>query len=94
FVSVYVDDIYVNPSNYSATSGSTVITFTKAYLNSLSVGTHTVLVNFTDGYAETTITIENKAVSTGDNIMSYMIIFAVTSLALGGVVLRKKFTRK
>lgn len=94
FLSVYVDDIYVNPSNYTATSGSTIITFSKAYLNSLSVGTHTVLVNFTDGYAETTLTIENKVVGTGDNIMNYMIIFLLTSATLGTVVLRKKFSRK
>lgn len=94
FLSVYVDDIYVNPSNYTATSGSTIITFTKAYLNSLSVGTHTVVVNFTDGYAETTITIENKVVGTGDNIMNYMVIFLLTSLTVGGVILRKKFARK
>lgn len=94
FLSVYVDDIYVNPSNYTANSGSTIITFSKAYLNSLSVGTHTVVVNFTDGYAETTLTIENKVVSTGDNIMNYFVIFAITSIALGGVVLRKKFARK
>lgn len=32
--------------------------FAKEYVNSLSVGAHTVRFNYTDGYAETTLTIK------------------------------------
>jgi len=60
FVNVELDGTVVDSKYYTATSGSTVITFTKAYLEGLPVGQHTVRVNFTDGYAETTLTVARK----------------------------------
>lgn len=58
FVSVSVDGKTVESKSYSLKSGSTILTFTKEYVNSLSVGAHTVRFNYTDGYAETTLTIK------------------------------------
>lgn len=57
FVSVAVDGKVIDAKNYTAQSGSTIITFTKEYIASLSVGSHTVRINFTDGYAETKLTV-------------------------------------
>lgn len=60
FVSVEMDGKVVDSKNYTAKSGSTIITFSKEYMSSLSAGKHTVKVNFTDGYAETTLTVAQK----------------------------------
>ena len=38
---VYVDDSLVENSNYTSESGSTIIKFTKQFMNTLSVGKHT-----------------------------------------------------
>ena len=62
FVDVEMDGEVVDSKNYTAKSGSTVITFTKKYMNSLALGKHDVKVNFTDGSAETTLTVAKKAV--------------------------------
>lgn len=58
FVSVSVDGKNVDSKYYSLKSGSTILTFTKEYVNSLSVGKHNVHFNYTDGYAETSLTIK------------------------------------
>lgn len=49
FVSVSVDGKAVASSNYTVKSGSTVLTFSNAYLNTLSVGDHTVTMNYKAG---------------------------------------------
>lgn len=60
FVSVEMDGKVVDSKNYTAKSGSTIITFSKEYMSSLSAGKHTVKVNFTDDSAETTLTVAQK----------------------------------
>ena len=93
---VYVDDELVPASKYTAESGSTKITFTKDYMNSLSVGTHNLKVVFNNGgTAETTFTIAEKTSSnpqTGDNIMFYisMLGLSIIGLAGAGIYLKKK----
>lgn len=61
---IYVDDKLVDAANYTLESGSTILTFKAAYLNTLSVGTHKVKFQYRDGSAETTIKI--KVASTDD----------------------------
>lgn len=65
FVSVSVDGKTVGSKYYTLKSGSTILTFTKEYVASLSVGTHVVRFEYTDGYAETNLTI-TKADDTDD----------------------------
>ena len=61
FDKVYVDDNLVDSSNYTAVSGSTVITFNKDYMNSLTVGNHSLKVTYIDeGEATTTFTVAEK----------------------------------
>lgn len=60
FVNVEVDGKVVDRSHYTAKRGSTIITFTEEYLNSLSVGTHTIKMNFTDGVVTTTLTVKES----------------------------------
>lgn len=64
FKEITVDGTVVDNSNYTTESGSTIITFKSSYLETLNSGTHTLSVNFEDGYAETNFTI-NEA-STND----------------------------
>ncbi|MDO4545948.1 MAG: DUF6273 domain-containing protein, partial [Bacillota bacterium] len=51
--SVSVDETMLDYSNYTSEIGSTVIKLNTAYLESLSVGQHTLRIDFTDGFAET-----------------------------------------
>ena len=65
FVCVKVDGVVVDSSNYTTTSGSTIITFKKSYLDTLSKGIHTFEMEWKDGTASTIITV--KEASTSDN---------------------------
>lgn len=57
FIDVLMDGIPVDLSNYTVTEGSTIITFSENYLRTLQEGEHIIKINFTDGYADTTLTI-------------------------------------
>nr|WP_302142282.1 hypothetical protein [uncultured Schaedlerella sp.] len=61
FAGITIDGAAVDPSNYDAWSGSTVVSLKPEFLQSLSVGTHIYRVNYTDGAAETSFTIENAS---------------------------------
>ena len=86
FTGIEVDGEAVNEANYTAVSGSTVITLTPEYLDTLSVGRHTLTVLYTDGKAGCGFEIQAKAdmtAQTGDgNDMSIWIALAVLA-ALG-----------
>ncbi len=60
FISVAIDGIIVEPSDYTVIEGSTVLTFLSAYLDALSVGEHVVTLNYTYGSIDTTMTILDK----------------------------------
>ena len=60
FLDVMVDGKTVDPKYYTVKSGSTIITFTKEFLDSLSVGDHEVKFLFTNGTAKATITAVEK----------------------------------
>ena len=44
-----MDGQIVDESNYTVKEGSTIVTFKTEYLETLSVGTHTVTINYKDG---------------------------------------------
>ena len=64
FVGVKVDGTLVDAKNYTVKEGSTIVTLKADYLNTLSVGTHTFEILWTDGSASTTFTIK---ANTSDN---------------------------
>lgn len=65
---VYVDDILVDGVNYTSESGSTIITFSKEYIDTLAIGQHTLKVAFTDGgEAKTTFTIARQFEGNNNN---------------------------
>ena len=58
FVSLAVDGAELKrDKDYTAISGSTIITLSNDYLATLSAGTHTLVATYTDGTAETTFTV-------------------------------------
>lgn len=57
FVNVFMDDVEVDRSNYTLAEGSTLLTFTAKYLNTLSVGEHKVTLNYTYGSVDTILNI-------------------------------------
>ena len=61
FTGVKVDDTLIDAKNYTAVSGSTVITLKADYLNTLSVGKHKLTVVYNDGECSTNF--EVKAAS-------------------------------
>ena len=96
---VYVDDVLVDPSNYTSESGSTIITLKKAFVDKLSVGKHTLRVELTDGEATTMFTIAKLASEenpkTGDNIGFYILTGIISTLGLAGAgtyIYRRKQT--
>ena len=65
---VYVDDILVDGANYTSESGSTIITFSKEYIDTLAIGQHTLKVVFTGGgEAKTTFTIARQFEENNNN---------------------------
>lgn len=57
FQRVKVDGTVIDASNYTVTEGSTIITFKADYLKTLSEGSHTFELVWTDGSASTSFTV-------------------------------------
>lgn len=58
---VYVDDVLLKSSEFNSKKGSTIISLTKEYMNTLSEGSHTLKVVFNDnGVATTKFTVAKK----------------------------------
>lgn len=95
---VYVDNELVDPKNYTAESGSTIITLKKEFVDTLSVGEHTLKVVFNDGgEAITTFNVAKVIVptdnpQTGDNIVFYIIsaILSIVGIVGVGIFYRRK----
>ena len=97
---VYVDNELVDPENYTAESGSTIITLKKEFVDTLSVGEHTLKVLFNDGGEAITtfnvakVTVPTDNPQTGDNIVFYIIsgIISIVGLVGVGIFYRRKQT--
>ncbi len=89
---VYVDNELVNPKNYTAESGSTIITLKKEFVDTLSVGKHTLKVLFNDGgqattifnVAKTIVPVENP--NTLDNVMIYIVSGILSIIGISGTL--------
>ena len=97
--------MYVNgteTTEYTSKSGSTIITLNKDFVNSLSVGEHTLKVAFNNGgeattkftiaKAEETKTEESTSNNpkTGDNIMFYISMLGLSIIGLAGAGIYSK----
>jgi len=99
FIEIKVDGEVVNPSDYTAKAGSTIVTLSSGYLGKLALGNHDIEFVFTDGYAKTNFTIakadvnKGEAANTGErNLIIFASVLALVSL--GGFVATYKFKKK
>ena len=68
-----VDGIMVDADSLILKEGSTILTLKSSYLETLSVGKHTLRMTYMDGYGETTFTVvDNNKPSTGNNSQPWM----------------------
>ena len=58
-INVKMDGEIVDPSNYSLEEGSTIVIFHKAYMDTLTVGAHTVELDYISGSVQTTISVKS-----------------------------------
>ena len=93
---VYVDNVLVDSNNYTSESGSTIITFKKNYVDSLSLGAHTLKVVFSDGGAASTKFVVSKYVDnysnpdTFDKGIVYICSFIISCIGLVLCMIYKK----
>ena len=103
FECVMVDGTPVDSSNYTVTEGSTIITFSADYLNTLAVGKHEVTALFSDGISQNYITIlekkadadkkpASKSPDTADNngMFAYFITFTAGTLGAMYLTLKRR----
>lgn len=94
FTGVKIDGTLIDARNYTAASGSTVITLKADYLKTLSVGTHKLTFVYTDGECSTNFEIKKAASEqtkttspkTGDNsnLLLWMTLLFVSSFGILG----------
>ena len=94
FQGVMVDGTAISAEHYTAKSGSTVVTLKASYLETLSVGTHTVAIVSDTGTAGARFTIASGTTipQTGDesNPVLWTVLLLVSGLALGGLAIAKR----
>lgn len=66
FRSVYVDGVLLENTNYTVKEGSTVLTLMPQYLETLSVGAHTVTLKYTYGSVDSILNIIENTSNSGD----------------------------
>ena len=94
FMGLKMDEKEIDPKNYTAKSGSTIVTLTKSYLDTLEVGEHTLTFVYTDGEVDAQLKISKESIKgpkTGDTIIIWTSLLFVSCL---GIVVIKKFTKK
>lgn len=74
FISVTINGVILDPSNYVLSEGSTIVTLKQEYLNTLKPGTYTISINSTTGSAVTSFKMDaavepdnNKVPAEDDN---------------------------
>lgn len=91
FLKVKIDNKVVLRKNYDVKEGSTVITFKKEYLDTLSVGVHDLEIFWEHGSAKGKLTVEKPDIpQTGDNSMATWFIFLIAAIILLGAILAFK----
>ncbi|MGN0369361.1 MAG: leucine-rich repeat protein [Butyrivibrio sp.] len=100
FTGVKVDGNLLDRNNYTAKEGSTIITLSTSYLNTLATGNHTVEILWTDGSASTAFTIdantsggEDDEPQAGDST-PIVWLFILAGLSGTGLIITGKKGRK
>ena len=94
---IMVDGILISSENYDLENGSTVLTLKSSYLDTLSVGNHTLEFVYSDGSVETLFAVSNakdKVLAsnkntinpqTGDNVMCYISMLGLSVIVITGI---------
>ncbi|WP_075878380.1 hypothetical protein [Merdibacter massiliensis] len=92
FTGILIDGNYVAPSNYTAVSGSTIITVQSSYLKTLSAGNHTLTVLYTDGKTTGEFEIIKESPVTGINndVMLWIVLLFMTGGVIGILMRNRK----
>ena len=105
FLKVQVDGKDLDASDYAVKEGSTIVTLKAEYLETLSVGKHTLAIVSETGTAETEFTIKAAAVAddtavpqtgAGSNVALWIAVMLAAGTALTGTVRynrKKKYSR-
>ena len=105
FLKVQVDGKDLDASDYAVKEGSTIVTLKAEYLETLSVGKHTLAIVSETGTAETEFTIKAAAVAddtavpqtgAGSNVALWIAVMLAAGTALTGAVRynrKKKYSR-
>ena len=105
FQKVQVDGKDLDASNYTVKEGSTIVTLNAEYLETLSVGKHTLAIVSETGTAETEFTIKAAAVAddtavpqtgAGSNVALWIAVMLAAGTALTGTVLysrKRKYSK-
>ena len=67
FTGIKVDGVQIGAENYEAKSGSTIVTLKSSYLDTLTAGTHSLEILWTDGSASAAFTIQQSEGRKPDN---------------------------
>ena len=67
FTGIKVDGVQIGAENYEAKSGSTIVTLKSSYLDTLTAGTHSLEILWTDGSASTAFAIQQSESRKPDN---------------------------
>ena len=101
FVGIKVDDSWVDSENYTAASGSTVVTLKNEYLKTLSEGNHKITFVYTDGEVSTNFEIKKEGTfgnsdnpKTGDNSNIFLWISLFLASFLGILVTSVYYKKK
>ena len=100
FIGVKVNDEWVDKENYTADSGSTIVTLKNEYLKTLPIDEHKITFVYTDGEVSTNFKVKGSGEifensgnpKTGDtnNILVWYSLFAVSALAMFGITVYNK----
>jgi hypothetical protein len=78
FTGLNINGKTVDPKNYKAEAGSTVITLSGEYIATLSGGEQTITALFEDGFAEASFSVKKVAPNTGDPVTNYWIMLVLS----------------
>lgn len=98
---MYIDNVLVTETNFTLTNGSIVINLSKSYLDTLSLGEHSVKVNlkggvFANTYAITTISVNpstNPTTSDNSRITLLVLLFTIAFVMTVIIFIKNKNTR-
>lgn len=96
FLGVYINNELLDTSYYYVSEGSTIITFTESYLETLAIGTYEYIVEFEKGSTVLTLTITEveSNIDTGDTTNTTMLILLMLISLTAGLFVYFKNKKK